>query len=200
MGKLKRAVTAYVLASGAVALPAAFVTWWPRWVLDWQTAPFHFIYPPIWMFVVGLPSMWAAGDEVARVLGKKPKLEVATTNQRRVPIFTEAVGILPWAIPAPQTPTVDIADEFCFSFDGTTVYSNELQHFLYKAWRRQRRGNPPLSRNWWVKGGRIERCEYETIAMLLVTHNLLKNRRQGASGKLRFPPIKTMSELRHRYG
>jgi len=175
MNKFKRAVLLYLMASGTVAGVAAVVTFWPRWAFGWPTAPYHVIYPPIWLLVVGLPSMWASADEIARLLGKKKPMRIVSTNQRSIPIMGDVLGIVPQFGQAQRShhPAIDIADDFYFECDGTTIYQSEMKDFLNKAWRRQRYGQPTFSRKYFVRY--FDKIDYLTMIELLEVHRLLKN-------------------------
>ena len=204
MGKLTRAISAYAIATATV-IPVAWVAdWWlyAVGILQHQIDP-ALVVAPTWLLVVGAPSMAAAADNILRVLGKKPTPWVRGTNARSIPI--NALGdVTAFLIPGLVTrkpARLDVADGLLFGLGDTVVDEREVHDFLYRAWRRQRRGEPPLSRTWWVdKGRRIERGEYEVIVRTLDALKLIKGRKPGASGRLRWPPARTLVELKHRFG
>ena len=205
MKKFSRAFSAYVIATLAV-IPVAWVAadWLHAVGLIRDIEP-GLVIAPLWLLVVGAPSMAAAANHVARVLGKRSIPWVRGTSARSIPIgagpIGDAVGhILPWVVPS-KSAAIDVADEVLFGMDDVIITEREMRDFLNRAWSRQCRGRSPLSRTWWVENGRrLDRAEYETIVAVLVSHDLIKRRAPGASGRLRYPPTKIMTELHHLYG
>jgi hypothetical protein len=203
----QRIPLAYLVASGSVVGPglvgAELARAWGIWpALD----PWHAV-GALWLLVVGGPSMgWASGF-LGRALGLPAIPAVEVLGLRRIPIFGH-VPILQNVLAETGTlrlrrhtlATVDVADRLAFHLGQTVVGEYTMRHFLARAWQRQDIGEDGLSRTWWVGGGRIERPEYEAILSTLAAHGFVKGRRQGASGRLAFPPHTILSEFRHRYG
>jgi len=211
---MKRTITAYVIATVASVLPALIlVTLLNEWGYSfslWQSVRI------VWIAAVGVPSMFYACAKLARNLGHKSPPVLHITGTRKVAVGGQSgVGhVLADVVPTLFAPALEplqdyhVAEEFSITQrDGlchVRVDEQDLDDFLRRTWRRQVHGESyPLSRNWWVdQGRRIGRAEYDLVVLMLRTANLLAGRHggQGSSGRLRWPPDKTMRELRYRLG
>jgi hypothetical protein len=195
MNRIKKAIATYLIATGACVLPGMILFEIANEYFAIDIPLWHAI-GLLWLLVVGLPSMAASANEVAKVLGKKEQPWVAGNQIRRIPVFGDIVRLN-------RRPsfTVDVADRLTFGLGKIIITESVMRHFLVRSWARQQIGHNGLSRLWWVEeGGRIERDEYEAIIRVLIAHGYIEKRQQGHSGKLTTEPVKIFSELKHMYG
>lgn len=206
MNKFKRLVLAYIFASFAsitVGLVVAFLyAHWTRTdVVDWV------FVAVVWLVVVGLPSLFAAVDDLTRQLGVRPSPGLRVASNRQIPINYDK-GISTFAYMLGRRPTArqdrktskakQVLDmpELQIEYDGYLISEQELTDFLKTAWSRQRNRKPALSRRWWIDNKRLEFGLYIGIIETLTAYDLISGRRQGRSGRLLYPPMKTLSTLR----
>lgn len=204
MGKLARVAGAYLVAGASTIGPALVGSalaraWFDVSISYWQAAG------SLWLLAVGGPSVAWATNYLSRQLGVKTPVEVVVGGVRSVPIFGGSLlgDVVRLAVPRRQGAELQIPDGargLVFRGDGLKIEEPELRWWLLGCWRRQRRGESPLARTYWVDGGRVERPVYELCCDLLVSHDLIRGeRRQGSKNRLRYPPELTISELRFAY-
>jgi hypothetical protein len=157
----------------------------------------------LWLVVVGLPSLYAMVDFLLKKMGYRERPWPRLTNDRLIPVGQSYafdtvlspfrfVGNSGQVTPerAVELPEIEIQT-------GDYLITQEvLLRVLRTAWQRQNRGRSPFSRTWWVEESRsLERGEYESIMETLAKAGLIVGRTQGRSGKLRYPPLKSLDEL-----
>jgi len=198
MSKIGRAIALYLIASGACVVPGMVIVALANELFLIDIPIWHAV-GLLWLLVVGLPSMAASANEVARVLGKRESAWIGATQIRRIPVFGDVarIGKNPRTIKS----TIPVAEGLIFGRGELTIPEERVRHFLVRSWVRQSGGSPyPLSRTWWVGERRMEREEYDVILEALLMHGFVRNRRRGASGKLVAPPQRIFIELKHTYG
>lgn len=206
MAKFKRLCLSYIFASFAsitVGLVVAklYAHWTRTQVTTWVFLAI------IWLVIVGVPSLFAAVNDLTRQLGVKSSPILRTASNRLIPInydkgistFAYVLGGRPTARQgrntSPVTHNLNLP-EIEIQYDDYILREPELNQILRTAWSRQRNGEAPLSRTWWLSDGQLDRGEYNAIIGVLMTYGLITGRKQGRSGKLYYPPSKTLSILR----
>lgn len=207
MTKLSKVAIAYLIASSA-----SLVTGWVGALVwaEWTRTPLTTwsVAASVWLFVVGVPSMFAAAKYLLKSLGVRewPTAWLAQRNTRLVPIGLGSE--LSYSIPtvvhmssrhASAAPTGIEIPELEIRAGHYIISHTILLSFLRSAWARQRQGQDGLSRSWWVENGKqLERGEYEAIIQVLLRQGLIRGRSPGRSGKLLMPPASTLHYLEER--
>jgi hypothetical protein len=204
MTKFKRLVFSYLFASftsitvGFVAA-SLYAHFTKTDVVDWV------FVAVIWLIIVGVPSLFAAVDDLTRQLGVKPAPVLREIANRTIPInYDKGVSTFAYVLSGPArqdpnkkpTPTTIDLPELTICYNDEIVTEHQLTDFLKSAWARQRNRKPALSRRWWIDNKRLEFTVYTAIIETLVTYDLITGRRQGRSGRLLYPPLKTLAVLR----
>lgn len=197
---LLKYLTAYIGASVTVlpvAIAGAEVGRWFDYHLVW-----YHVYLPLWAAAVGIPSVGWSSQHLARTLGNRPTPVLRVAGQRDIPIagaISDAARSMFGG--APKRPAgLAVADEVVVTCGGYVFTEGDLFPVLKRAWVRQRSGQHPLSRGYWL--GRIpflgDRDKYDAFASSLEACGILVGRKNGASGKLVTPPLTALHELRHK--
>lgn len=75
----------------------------------------------------------------------------------------------------------------------TTITEARLFKFCQLAWVRQEKGiSHPMSRNWFLDEAHYSFAAYQGCTIILYICHLLEGRGQGTSGRLLYPPTKTV--------
>lgn len=195
-----RAVFAYLFASavcGALALAAAELfagyglTWWPAFLATWCLS-------------VGIPSVGWASSNLSRTLGVRPGVVLQVGGWRHVPI-AGALGDLARSVvpvPAARPASLAVGESVSFRVGPYLFTESDLLSFLRPCWVRQRRGDHPFSRRYWLDRGPFygDRAKYDAMSSALLASGLAAGRGDRSSGRLLAPPLACVSYLRHMAG
>jgi hypothetical protein len=195
--KYVMAYSAATLTCIPLAIAGAEVGRWFDYHMTW-----YHVAVPLWAAAVGLPSVGWSSQHLSRTLGNRPTPVLKVTGQRDIPVaggLADAALHLFGAGPQRQ-PALAVADEVVISCGGYVFTESDLKPVLKRAWVRQRSGESPLSRRYWL--GRQpfmgDRSKYDAFASSLEACGILVGRGDRSSGRLIIPPLTALHELRHK--
>ncbi|MFQ5434273.1 MAG: hypothetical protein ACE5FD_05300 [Anaerolineae bacterium] len=207
--KLKQVLVTYTAATMANAVAGLVAADWLRhWGYDVDSKT---LVETTWLASVGIPSLWVAGEETLRALGKRPRPPWAQRPARQVPVYTRRgeSSILLQAVKSvlgrdDNSPDAEIVLSYVYpSVDNRgyaqTFVEDEISRALRLAWRRRHR--QPWSRSVFLAQLEMKREEYDALMNLLRSvPGIVVDRRARRSGKIKLPPARALDLLRRRRG
>jgi hypothetical protein len=158
-----------------------YADFWPFWIII--------------LMLVHIRALFAADEFFQRRLGVYHK-PISAQGRGRSVLVSAFESVMPGSQNRFRVQVDDLPNSF--RVDETIIPSEVVNEFLVRSWSRQNGGKSGLSRNYWTSKRRppIDRLQYDAIILLLLESDLINGRRQGAAGKLIYPPKIAEAQLR----
>jgi len=182
LNEMSKIATAFIW-SLFLSLLAGLIAWG---LLFWLEFPW-WIYPAMTMGLTIISAWIDSRELLAHRLGRRyePSIQV---SGRAIPVSAGGLATVFEAIlPGKRRSEIEVENELSIMTPtGLLIREDRIAYFLNRAYTRQIRGLPGLSRPYWTRDHRppFDRSEYDSLIYCLMGGGFIDGRVQGRSGKL----------------